>query len=122
MQAANFGWVLASGIVSVLLGATVLAGWPVSGLWAIGLFVGIEMFVYGMSQVMPGNRAPRSGARARPPGGSLGRAAAEAASQAGPGATVDAQWPSTKYASPGPGHGGIVTPTAARGSVPNDLN
>ena len=35
-------------------------GWPVSGLWAIGLFVGIEMFVYGMSQVMLGigHRAP----------------------------------------------------------------
>jgi uncharacterized membrane protein HdeD (DUF308 family) len=29
------------------LGVLVLAQWPVSGLWVIGMFVGIELIFYG---------------------------------------------------------------------------
>jgi len=29
------------------LGVLVLAQWPVSGLWVIGLFVGIDLILYG---------------------------------------------------------------------------
>jgi uncharacterized membrane protein HdeD (DUF308 family) len=50
----NWGWVMASGIISVLLGIGIWAQWPVSGLWVIGAFVGIEMVVYGVSLVMLG--------------------------------------------------------------------
>jgi uncharacterized membrane protein HdeD (DUF308 family) len=31
----------------LVLGILVLAQWPVSGLWVIGLFVGIELIFYG---------------------------------------------------------------------------
>lgn len=37
------------GIVSVALGALLLAGWPVTGLWAIGLFIGIELILRGVA-------------------------------------------------------------------------
>lgn len=48
----NWGWLLFSGIISVLLGAMIAARWPVSGLWVIGLFVAIEMIMHGWSYVL----------------------------------------------------------------------
>ena len=50
----NGGWVIASGIVSFLLGAAIWAQWPVSGLWVIGAYVGVEMLLYGVSLLMLG--------------------------------------------------------------------
>ncbi len=47
----NWGWLLFSGIISVLLGAMIAARWPVSGLWVIGLFVAIEMIMHGWSYI-----------------------------------------------------------------------
>jgi uncharacterized membrane protein HdeD (DUF308 family) len=41
------GWHVLNGIVSILLGILVLAQWPVSGLWAIGMFVGIDLLFRG---------------------------------------------------------------------------
>ena len=44
-------WQAADGVLTFLLGALVLARWPVSGLWAIGLFVGIDLIFYGGSWI-----------------------------------------------------------------------
>jgi uncharacterized membrane protein HdeD (DUF308 family) len=38
----DWGWHTLNGLITLLLGILVLAQWPVSGLWVIGLFVGIE--------------------------------------------------------------------------------
>lgn len=35
------------GAVSIALGALLLSGWPVTGLWAIGLFIGIDFVLRG---------------------------------------------------------------------------
>lgn len=40
-------WLLLSGVMSVVLGLMILSQWPVSGVWVIGLFVGIDMLFYG---------------------------------------------------------------------------
>ena len=37
-----------------MLGIVILQKWPVSGLWVIGLFVGIDMIFNGWSLVMLG--------------------------------------------------------------------
>jgi len=50
----NWGWVLVSGIVAVLLGGIILARWPVSGLTIIGLFVAIELLINGWSLLIIG--------------------------------------------------------------------
>jgi uncharacterized membrane protein HdeD (DUF308 family) len=50
----NWGWVLTSGIISLLLGIGIWAQWPVSGLWVIGTFIGIEMLGWGVSLIMLG--------------------------------------------------------------------
>jgi uncharacterized membrane protein HdeD (DUF308 family) len=46
------GWVLLNGVVTLVLGIMIWRRWPLSGLWVIGLFVGIEMLLYGWSLVM----------------------------------------------------------------------
>jgi uncharacterized membrane protein HdeD (DUF308 family) len=46
------GWVLLNGVVTLALGIMIWRRWPLSGLWVIGLFVGIEMLLYGWSLVM----------------------------------------------------------------------
>ena len=43
----SWGWVLLSGIVTLLLGIAIWAQWPYSGLWVLGLFVGIDLIVNG---------------------------------------------------------------------------
>jgi len=57
----HWGWVLFNGVISLLLGVMIWRQWPYSGLWVIGLFVGIEMLLNGWSLVMlslTGRRLP----------------------------------------------------------------
>jgi uncharacterized membrane protein HdeD (DUF308 family) len=48
----SWGWVLANGLLSVLLGVLIAAQWPISGLWVIGTFVGIDLMVNGIAWIM----------------------------------------------------------------------
>src|SRR5262245_29599790 len=48
----SWPWVLLNGVVDLLLGGLIWAGWPESSLWVIGLFVGIDLLFHGMSWVM----------------------------------------------------------------------
>jgi uncharacterized membrane protein HdeD (DUF308 family) len=43
----HWGWLLTSGILNVLLGLIIASGWPVTGRWVIGLFLGIELILGG---------------------------------------------------------------------------
>lgn len=45
-------WLIVNGAVSILLGALVWLQWPSSGLWVIGMFVGIDAILAGWSLVM----------------------------------------------------------------------
>ncbi|MGB7568868.1 MAG: DUF308 domain-containing protein [Chitinivibrionales bacterium] len=47
----GWGWYLLNGIVTCVLGVLVLVQWPVSGLWAIGLFVGIDLVFFGWAWI-----------------------------------------------------------------------
>jgi uncharacterized membrane protein HdeD (DUF308 family) len=49
---AGWGWQAASGIVATILGVLLLAGWPVTGFWAIGLFIGIDLVFFGWAWIM----------------------------------------------------------------------
>lgn len=48
----HWGWALVDGIVTLILGILVWTQWPVSGLWVIGLFIGIDLIFAGWSEVM----------------------------------------------------------------------
>jgi uncharacterized membrane protein HdeD (DUF308 family) len=43
----GWAWQVADGLITVVLGLLVLAQWPASGLWVIGLFIGIDLIFYG---------------------------------------------------------------------------
>ena len=49
---AQRGWLLFSGIVSLALGILIWAEWPISGLWIIGLFIGIDLILVGWFWIM----------------------------------------------------------------------
>lgn len=50
----GWGWILVSGIASVLLGILVLAQWPASSLWLIGILIGVELMLTGWYSVLIG--------------------------------------------------------------------
>lgn len=52
MRFEGWGWVMLNGIISVLLGVMINEGWPKTGLFVIGLFVGIELCLNGLSWIM----------------------------------------------------------------------
>jgi uncharacterized membrane protein HdeD (DUF308 family) len=41
-------WVILSGVLTLLLGAMIWQGWPVSGMWAVGILVGVKLIMVGM--------------------------------------------------------------------------
>jgi len=43
----GWGWHVLDGLITLVLGVLVLAQWPASGLWVIGLFIGIDLVFYG---------------------------------------------------------------------------
>ena len=43
----SWSWVLLNGVITVLLGFLIWQQWPESGLWVLGLFVGIDLIVNG---------------------------------------------------------------------------
>lgn len=58
-------WPFLGGLIDLVLGLMIWAQWPVSGLWVIGLFVGISLIFRGVSWVMLGlavRSLPRAGA------------------------------------------------------------
>ena len=53
--AQGWGWTLFSGILAVLLGVLIWRQWPLSGVWAVGVLVGIRMIFIGWTLVMGGS-------------------------------------------------------------------
>ena len=44
------GWLmLISGIIGVLAGLVILSGWPVTGLWVLGLLLGVDLILHGIA-------------------------------------------------------------------------
>jgi uncharacterized membrane protein HdeD (DUF308 family) len=49
-----WGWVVVSGLITLLLGVVILVHWPVSGLYILGLFLGIDLVIAGVSWISVG--------------------------------------------------------------------
>jgi uncharacterized membrane protein HdeD (DUF308 family) len=52
MRFPNWDWSTLSGIVAVLLGGMLFAGWPEVSLWFLGFYVGIDLAVHGFAWCM----------------------------------------------------------------------
>ncbi|MCC6271882.1 MAG: hypothetical protein IT572_00320, partial [Deltaproteobacteria bacterium] len=48
----NWGWACFGGLITLALGILLWQGWPATGLWFIGLYVGIDLIFHGWSWVM----------------------------------------------------------------------
>jgi uncharacterized membrane protein HdeD (DUF308 family) len=53
----GWGWVLFSGLAAFLLGYLIWSQWPFSGVWAVGILVGINLFMSGWSMIAWGGTA-----------------------------------------------------------------
>ena len=60
----RWGWAVLHGVASLLLGVLFWAEWPLSGLLAVGLVVGIELIIVGVSWIV-GARATQERTRGR---------------------------------------------------------
>lgn len=43
----QWGWALLSGVIKLALGILIWSGWPATGLWVLGLFIGIDLIFFG---------------------------------------------------------------------------
>ncbi|GGF76888.1 hypothetical protein GCM10007301_40990 [Azorhizobium oxalatiphilum] len=51
---AGWGWIVFSGATTLLLGAVIIAGWPVNGLTILGLLLGVDLVVNGIATLLFG--------------------------------------------------------------------
>jgi len=58
----GWGWMLFAGIVSIWLGIIIWGQFPLSGVWAIGILLGIKLFFVGLI-MLKGGSAVRSTAK-----------------------------------------------------------
>ena len=47
-------WLLFNGVLSLVLAAVIILGWPISAVWLVGLLIGISLFFDGLSLLMLG--------------------------------------------------------------------
>ena len=48
----NWGWILFSGILALVLSAIIWMDWPGDALWVIGLLLGVNLLFSGLGTVM----------------------------------------------------------------------
>ncbi len=53
-QGAPWQWVAVSGVITTLLGVIILIHWPLSGLYVLGLFLGIDLIFAGVGWISVG--------------------------------------------------------------------
>lgn len=56
----GWGWLMFNGVLSLLLAAVFILGWPFTSVWLIGLFIGISLFFDGLTLLMLGLAARTS--------------------------------------------------------------
>ncbi len=62
--AGTWGWMLMSGLADLVLAAIIIAGWPGTAIWALGLLVGINLLTSGCAVVasaLAGREMARTG-------------------------------------------------------------
>jgi uncharacterized membrane protein HdeD (DUF308 family) len=48
----GWGWMLCNGAISMLLALLILSGWPGTGLWTVGVFLGVDVLLAGFSRIV----------------------------------------------------------------------
>jgi uncharacterized membrane protein HdeD (DUF308 family) len=66
-----WAWVLASGVTTVVIGTVIIAHWPVSSLFVLGIFLGVDLVFAGVGWIALGLGLRRRGAAASGSSGTL---------------------------------------------------
>ena len=53
-EGSSWGWVALSGVITLLLGAMIIAQWPASSLFVLGIFLGIDLIFIGAGWITMG--------------------------------------------------------------------
>jgi len=53
-------WILFSAMISIILGGLIISGWPSTGLYMLGLFLGIELIFAGVGWLGLGLSTPKN--------------------------------------------------------------
>ena len=48
---ARWGWVVASGVITLLPGVMIVAHWPASSFFVLGMFLGIDLIIIGTTWI-----------------------------------------------------------------------
>ena len=48
---AGWGWIALGGLVTLIAGLIIAAGWPVNSLWILGLFLAIDLVMQGLALI-----------------------------------------------------------------------
>ncbi|HKF95973.1 MAG TPA: hypothetical protein VKB96_15550, partial [Gammaproteobacteria bacterium] len=51
------GWLIASGILGLIIGVLLLLGWPSTAMWAIGILAGINFIFTGIALLALASRS-----------------------------------------------------------------
>jgi uncharacterized membrane protein HdeD (DUF308 family) len=51
-EVSGWGWMVFSGLLNLALGIMIVAEWPASGLWIIGLFISVELIIQGINAIV----------------------------------------------------------------------
>ncbi len=60
----GWGWILFSGIISAVLGIMIWRQFPLSGAWAVGILVGVRIFMTGSALIAIGSAAKKAASSA----------------------------------------------------------
>lgn len=56
----SWGWMLASGITDLILAGLIIAGWPGTASWALGLVVGVNLITSGLAIIAVASASRRA--------------------------------------------------------------
>jgi uncharacterized membrane protein HdeD (DUF308 family) len=51
IKIAGWSWAWMNGVITLIIGILILISWPASGLFIIGLFIGIDLLFYGLTYI-----------------------------------------------------------------------
>ncbi|MFZ1469287.1 MAG: DUF308 domain-containing protein [Paracoccaceae bacterium] len=55
----NWGWIVFSGLCSLIVGVIILIGWPQTAIWTLGLLLGLNFLSTGVALFMLGTAAKK---------------------------------------------------------------
>ncbi len=76
--ASGWGWMIIGGLISIFLAILIFNNWPLSGIWAVGVLVGIRILFAGVGMLLTDAVVNAVDESAEQTKGSLNRTAAQA--------------------------------------------